>query len=59
MADALSIVILVLLLVAVLLIPGRWRWRGRPWFVTREPQRRWLAAFFGLLLVAAVIKAIV
>jgi hypothetical protein len=56
--NALNIAIPALGLVAVLVIPNDPRLTRGPPFVTREPQRRYLMAFFAFLLFLAVVHAI-
>jgi hypothetical protein len=56
--DVLNIAVPMLGLVVVLVIPNDPRLTRRPPFVTREPQRRYLMAFFAFLLILAVVNAI-
>jgi hypothetical protein len=56
--DVLNIVVPTLGLVMVLTIPDDPRLTRRAPFVTRQPQRRYLVAFFGFLLILAVVNAI-
>jgi hypothetical protein len=54
---AFSVVFLALLLLAVLLSPEM-RWRSRPWFIKGPPRRGYVAAFFAVLLVSAIVRAV-
>ena len=56
MTTPLSIAIPALALV-VLVMPGTPRWLRKPWFAEGPPRRTYLAGFFALLLLIAVIRA--
>jgi hypothetical protein len=56
--NALNIAIPALGLIVVLVVPNESRWTRKPSFVKRQPQRRYLAAFFAFLLILAVVNAI-
>jgi hypothetical protein len=56
--DVLNIAVPTLGLIVVLTISNDPRLTRRPPFVAREPQRRYLVAFFAFLLFLAVVDAI-
>jgi hypothetical protein len=44
--------------VLVLVWPGEPRWSSRPWFVKGPPKQRYAIAFFGFVLLAAVLHVL-
>jgi hypothetical protein len=45
-------------LIIVVAAPGEQRWLRRPWFINGPPRRGVVEAFFAILLVAAILRAL-
>ena len=56
--DTLMIAIPAVALIIVVAAPGEQRWLRRPWFINGPPRRRVLEAFFAILLLVAIFRAL-
>jgi amino acid transporter len=58
LSDLLGIAMPAIVLIVVIAVRGEPRWLRRPWLIKDTPRRAPIAAFFAVLLLAAIAHAI-